>query len=566
MKKAIRLRMILVSLITLILSSLISGVILQRNYKDNLKDESLTVLKAGALFVEQSTDYDAAAKALSAQYHGYRITVIAQDGEVLGDSSVDFQTMENHAARSEVKAASKRRVGYAERRSDSTGGRMLYAAYRTESGLILRSAVPNESVDEFFNRQIPAVLTGLFCAFISAFLMASKISAQAVRPIAQLSKEVKNIESGDYSMLIEPSRYEEMNVLISGINTMTESINLNMRTLRREKQKLDFLLDSIRQGIIVVDEKQNIVHLNHSAALLFEAVGCKAEGSILNFTQNMRILSALNTCMVTGESKIFELRNDRTGRIYSVSISTLSNDWMRNGAIIIMTDVTQASEAEQMRREFVANASHELKTPVTSIRGFAELLSSGLVTDPNQVKDYLERIKTESDRITNIIGDILRLSRLDEGTSVRQSEWVDLKKTAEETATELMPQAEARNIAITISGSGAVFAERDDIRELVNNLMDNAVKYNKESGSVFVSIDQEGSRVIFTVRDTGIGIPKRDIPRVFERFYRVDKGRSRRIGGTGLGLSIVKHVAAKYNAQIEVSSEMGDGTVIKVRF
>ncbi len=567
MKKAISLRIIAVSAVALILSGIVSGLILRKTYENQLEDEAYTMLKIAAIAAKTESDSNRAAKLLSEQYDNYRITIIAQDGTVLGDSHADVKTLENHADRPEVKDALRFGRGSSIRQSDTLGIGMMYAAYRMSDGVILRASVPIQTVRDIVEKQIPALAAGIIIAILAAVLLAGRLSKSVLRPLKNLSEGIRRVENGDYSARLEPASYDELSTLTRSVNSMVQSIESHVKNLNAQKQKLGFLLGSIRQGLVVVDSEQNIVHVNRSAEMIFEAGQDLTGQPFICLTRNMRILSALENCLKTSGSAIFEINNETAGRIYSVSINPLENEWLRGGAVIILTDVTQNAQAEQIRREFVSNASHELKTPVTAIRGFAELLSAGLVTDPGVTKDYLERIKSESDRITNIIDDILKLSALDEGKELHSREDVELLPLAEETVLDLRPQAEKKQVTVRVSGQGCtVHAERSDMRQLLTNLIDNAIKYNVPGGEVEVTVDPLPKGGIIRVRDSGIGIPEKDIPRVFERFYRVDKGRSRMVGGTGLGLSIVKHTAAKYGAEIELKSRIGSGSEFTIRF
>lgn len=567
MKRAITLRIIIVSVVALILSNLVFGIILQKSYENQLQEQTYTMLKLAATWVETEEDKQSASILMANQHDGYRITIIAPDGTVLGDSGADLASLENHAARPEVKNALKFGKGTSIRHSDTLGIDMMYVAYQMPNGMILRAALPIKSVHETTEKQIPAMAAGILVAIIAALFLAGQMSKTALRPLDKLSEGIRRVENGDYSVQLAPPSYEELSRLTKSVNLMVQSIELNIKNLSAQKQKLSFLLDSMRQGLVVVDYKQNIIHVNRSAEMLFEAGQDLTGKPLICLTRDMRILSTLENCLKTSGSAIFELNNEEAERIFSVSINPLSNEWLKDGAIIILTDVTQNAQAEQIRREFVTNASHELKTPITAIKGFAELLSAGIVTDPNVTKDYLDRIKNESDRITNIIEDILRLSELDEGKELHAKEEVSLLPLAEEIIMNLMLQAEKKQVTIHTSGEGyTVFAERGDMSQLLINLIENAIKYNIEGGNVEVTVAKSEKGGVIRVKDSGIGIPEKDIPRVFERFYRVDKGRSRKVSGTGLGLSIVKHIAAKYGAEIELKSRVGAGSEFTIRF
>ena len=567
MKKAITLRIIIVSVVALLLSNFVFGMILQKSYINQLQQQTYSMLKMAAVVIQSEKDEQSAAKLISEQSGGYRITIIASNGMVLGDSEADITTLENHSQRTEVKNALLYGKGTSIRHSDTIGVDMMYVAFQMQDGDIVRAALPIKSVHETAQNQIPAMMAGIAIAIIAAFILAGRMSRTAMRPLEQLSEGIRRVENGDYSTLLPPPSYEELSRLTKSINLMVQSIQLNIKSINEQKQKLSFLLDSMRQGLVVVDRKQKIVHVNRSAEMLFEAGQDLTGKQFICLTRDIRILNTLERCLQTSGSAIFEMNNESEGRIYSVSINPISNEWLQDGAIIILTDVTQNAQAERIRREFVTNASHELKTPITAIKGFAELLSAGIVTDPDVTKDYLNRIKSESDRITNIIEDILKLSELDEGKALHAKENVALLPIVEEIVANLIPEAEKKSLTVKVIGEGCtVFAEREDMSRLLTNLIENAIKYNVDGGNVEITVAKEERGGLIRVKDSGIGIPEKDIPRVFERFYRVDKGRSRKISGTGLGLSIVKHIAAKYNAEIELKSKVGLGSEFTVLF
>jgi len=306
---------------------------------------------------------------------------------------------------------------------------------------------------------------------------------------------------------------------------------------------------------------------NNTAKALFNNTGHFTGKPFLHLTHNPKIVTAVENSIKSGVSAIFNIPVDYFDTVYSVSVNHVSASWIKNGSIIILTDVTQSSKMEQMRSEFVANASHELKTPITSISGFAELLASGMIKDEAQFNDYLHRIVDESTRITALLEDILKLASLENTVALLKREPVDLFACAQQAAKSLMPQAETGKVFVDVFGEKTVItADPSDMRHLISNLIENAIKYNKEGGSVKVNVAAAGETAHISVADTGIGIPEKDVPRIFERFYRVDKGRSRSIGGTGLGLSIVKHIVVLYSGDIQVKSKVGEGTEITVSF
>jgi len=263
---------------------------------------------------------------------------------------------------------------------------------------------------------------------------------------------------------------------------------------------------------------------------------------------------------------LFDIFDEQGERVYSAHVTGIDSIWIHNAVLMIVTDVTQIRGYEQIRREFFANASHELKTPITSIGGFAELLSTGMVKDEEKVREYIHRIKTESDRMTNLINDILQISYLEENSVSKKKERVNVLEVAQAAAASLMPQAANLDVQISMEGQNCyIDADRSDITQLFINLIDNAIKYNVPQGQVFVQVTEVDGTCTISVRDTGIGIPRNAVPRIFERFYRVDKGRSKSVGGTGLGLSIVKHIVGSYSGEININSHLGTGTEFVVK-
>ncbi|MEI6578090.1 MAG: ATP-binding protein [Eubacteriales bacterium] len=567
MKKAIFLRLISVSTLTVLIFSVVLSLMLQGRYEKDLRQNMLTTLSAAVLSADRTTVPKILAERLSAACAGIRITIILPDGTVSADTATSELPLENYYNLPEVIQARATGKGYFQRHSSTLGENYLYVTLRSPEKTIYRAAQPVQGLGPRLQQLMPATLTGLALAILFSFIVASRTAASVIKPIEKVSAEIMKIREGDYSVKLKDPEYEELSPLTSSINSLVRGIVSTLENLEGEKEKLGFVLDNMKQGLVVIDSNLKILLCNNAAKSLFNNTGHFTGKPLLHLTHNPKIVTAVENSIKSGVSTIFNIPVDYFEKVYSVSVNHVSASWVDNGSIIILTDVTQSSKMEQMRSEFVANASHELKTPITSISGFAELLASGIVTDDAQFKDYLQRIVDESTRITALLEDILKLASLENTVALLKREPVDLLDCAGQAVKALMPQAEAGKVSIAVSGDKTVLsADPTDMRHLISNLIENAIKYNKVGGSVKVHITSAGETAQISVADTGIGIPEKDIPRIFERFYRVDKGRSRSVGGTGLGLSIVKHIVALYSGDIQVKSKIDDGTEIIVSF
>ena len=421
-----------------------------------------------------------------------------------------------------------------------------------------------------WTQMIPGVLAAWVACLPFALLFSRRISGMVAQPIQRITNHLEMIQRGNYNVHIDTPYDEELTPIVGAINTLTQNIARTLEELTYEKEKAEYILNNMDGGLVLVDARRQILQYNNAIHTYFN-VGEEVVGSpITALTDNRDILGAVDKAIDANKSSLFDVNlMDKSGMVVSVRVIPAREAWTGGGrstaAILLLTNVTQMRQMERMRSEFVANVSHELKTPITSIKGFAELLDSGVVQDRAMMESYLGRIREESERMTNLIEDILRISSLESGENPQQRpELVDLREMTEDILYSLTPQISKRHITTLVEGEGCCWAVPDDMRQLLKNLIENAVKYNVEEGRVSVVCDQGENSCSVTVSDTGIGIPMEHQPRIFERFYRVDKGRSKREGGTGLGLSIVKHVVAKYGGKIRLNSRPDEGTEIQV--
>ena len=478
----------------------------------------------------------------------FRVTWIDIDGTVLFDTQVDQTTMENHADREEIQEAFKTGSGSAVRNSSTLTEQTYYEARRLTDGTVLRISTNQASAWALMMDLLwPIILIAVLAIGLS-LLLARRMAKNIVEPMNNL----------DLEHPLSNDTYEELSPLLRRINQQHLQIDAQMRKLQRKTDEFIQITSHMQEGLVVLDKETRIRSINSAALKVFGAEESCVGNSFFQVNRSNSLRQALNDALDRGHGSVMQ---ELEGRIYRLDMSSIQSDGNLLGAVILAVDVTESQNAEQMRREFSANVSHELKTPLQGIIGSAELLESGMVKQEDTPR-FVGHIRREAARLVNLIEDIIRLSQLDEGVAM-PTEAVDLLQLAEEVRTILSPSAEERNVAVTVSGAGfTVTGVRSMLHEVVYNLCDNAIKYNVPGGSVMIYA--ENNRLV--VSDTGIGISAEHKDRIFERFYRVDKSHSKASGGTGLGLSIVKHAAAYHNAKITLDSVPDKGTTITIQF
>ena len=482
----------------------------------------------------------------------YRLTWIAPSGEVLFDSQADESSMENHAQREEVRQALETGEGQSSRYSSTLLEKTIYYAKRLADGSILRISISRATAGVLVMGMLQPMLVVLAAALILALVLAKRISAWIVAPLNRL----------DLEKPLENDTYEELSPLLTRINQQRRQIDAQLRTLQQKKDEFDQITASMNEGLVLMNEKGTVLSINPAARALFHAEPDCVGRDFLTVERSHEISCAIRRALEEGHA---ELRVERGGHEYQLDISRIESEGTVIGAVLLAFDVTEQAFAERNRREFTANVSHELKTPLQSIMGSAELIENGLVKQEDMPR-FVGHIRTEAARLVTLIEDIIRLSQLDEGGEL-PFEPVDLKKLAEEASASLASAAAEKQVTIRVHGDDRqITTVRRLASEIIYNLCDNAVKYNREGGSVDVTIDGTAHGAVVTVQDTGIGIPPEHQSRIFERFYRVDKSHSRQSGGTGLGLSIVKHAVQYLGGRIELESQPGKGTTMRVHF
>ena len=481
-----------------------------------------------------------------------RLTWIAADGSVLYDTRTDAERLENHASRAEVSQALTTGTGESTRYSSTLMEKTMYYAQRLDDGTVLRISISRATVGMIAVGMIQPLLIVLIVALILSGLLARRLSRRIVDPLNSL----------DLEHPLDNDAYEELSPLLKRIHRQHVEIQTQLRELREKTDEFTQITGSMREGLILLDEHGSILSINAAAQTLFGADAQCVGKDFLTVERSHEISAAIQAAVTDGHS---EVRAERAGRVYQFDISRITSDGKLLGTVILAFDITEQEFAERNRREFTANVSHELKTPLQGIIGSAELIENGMVR-PDDLPRFVGHIHAEAARLVTLIDDIIRLSQLDEGDAM-PTEPVDLLAVSQEAAENLHDAAAARDVTVSVTGQPSVIpGVRRLLYEVVYNLCDNAIKYNRGGGRVDVTVAADAGGSSITVADTGIGIAPEHQSRVFERFYRVDKSHSKASGGTGLGLSIVKHAVQYHHGRIELESTPGTGTTIRVVF
>lgn len=482
----------------------------------------------------------------------FRFTLIDDDGEVLYDSQATAEDMENHLEREEITEALESGYGSSARYSSTLTERTFYEAIRLESGKVLRISVSQVTVGALIISMLPAICVIALISVVVALLLSRKMAKSIVKPLNEL----------DLENPAENDTYEELAPILTKINKQHKQIIQQMRELRQKSDEFEQITASMNEGLVLLDKKGMILSVNAAAKKLFGADEMAIGHDFLALDRSADMSHAIEKAF---NGKKAELREERNGSEYQFIINHTESDGKMIGVVILCFDITETAFAERTRKEFTANVSHELKTPLQSIIGSAELLENGLVK-PEDTKRFVGNIKNEATRLVLLINDIIRLSQLDEDSET-VTESVDLYDITNEVIELLTVSASKKQVELYLNGESCVMnGVRRYLYEIIYNLCDNAIRYNKDGGKVMIDLKNKGSNIVLSVSDTGIGIPVEHQNRIFERFYRVDKSHSKETGGTGLGLSIVKHAVAYHGGTIKLESKVGEGTIITVEF
>lgn len=491
-----------------------------------------------------------------------RLSVIAADGTVLADSvQKNVAGMENHRDREEILAAAGGHPATVVRYSASLGNTMVYYAERVDTAdgyVFLRAAIPVQTVRSYVTKTVPFMVTVMAVVLLVSALICGVFMGNLLDPIRTVGQNLAAVRTGEYHPVLPDFPDDEINRIVCEINDISATLQKTLRDAETEKLRLDYILDHVSEGIVAWESTGGKVDLCNAAASALFGVEEAAGLPVTALCADAAWMQAVSAHPGEGKSLVFELNRD--GRTFACTARPLENGL----TVAVLTDITVQRENERIRSEFFANASHELKTPLTAIKGFNDMI--GMRAEDERVRELSAKIGKEADRMISLIGDMLKLSRLEEGGGVPAAEPLELSDVVNEVTATLAPVAAEKKVTVTAAGTGRVTAEREHMVELVKNLLENAIRYNRPGGHAGVTVTSGKDGVTLSVKDDGIGIGEEDQSRIFERFYRVSKSRSRETGGTGLGLAIVKHICQLYNAELHLHSRLGEGTEIAVFF
>lgn len=546
-KKIFRSTFIAAMLVLLMSIVLIMGILFEY-FEGQLQNE----LQTEANYISQGIKNEGMAYFDNINTDSRRISVIAQDGTVIFDSAADKSKLDNHLQRDEVQRALDSGTGVSVRYSESMLEKTVYYATKLDNGNILRVSTTQYTVFTVLLGLLqPITVVVLIALFLSMFL-SSRVSKSIIKPINEL----------DLDHPAENVTYDELAPLLRKISLQNKTIEKQLKEAGQKQEEFKLITENMNEGFLIIDKDARLLSGNTSAIKLLGG-NSPEQSSVLTINHSKSFIETIEKAL-SGESC------DSIAKINNKSLNLIASPVYDGtkliGAVIIIIDMTESVEREQLRREFTSNVSHELKTPLTSISGFAEIMKDG-GTPEETVKDFSKSIYDEAQRLITLVNDIIKISELDENASAFETESVNLYEIAREVSERLEPEAGKKNVKITLEGNDAyIIGVRKILDEMISNLCDNAIKYNRQNGSVKIKVSEENNSAVVSVSDTGIGIPPDAQDRVFERFYRVDKSHSKAIGGTGLGLSIVKHGAIYHKAKIALESVPDKGTTVTIAF
>lgn len=483
----------------------------------------------------------------------YRITWIDGEGEVLYDNKSDSESMDNHLEREEIQEALASGHGQSSRYSSTLMERYLYSAQRLEDGTVIRLSVAHSSLVLILLGMLQPSLGIIGVALLLSFFLAGRLSRRIVKPLNNLNLDHP----------LENEGYDQLSPLLRRIYSQQNQLKHQREDLERKQNELDVIVGNMKEGMVLLDQKGRVISMNKAARRFLDAEESGGGEDFLEISRNLNLQQAVEQA---GRGERAGATVTLQGRIIQISAAPVISEQGISGTAVVLFDITEKEMAEKQRREFTANVSHELKTPLHAISGYSELIKCGMVPE-EKVAPFAGKIYDETQRLIRLVEDIINLSRLDEGAGQSQRVPVDLYQMAEEVVQSLKTAAKENQIEVELSGGSAqVLGIPELIHSIIYNLCDNGIKYNRRNGRVSLLVETFRDEAVLTVKDTGVGIPKEESERIFERFYRVEKSRSKEVEGTGLGLSIVKHAAQIHGAGIKVDSQVGAGTSIQLRF
>lgn len=569
MKKKLFLVIMIISVVASSLAFIFTTVIYHDFYVKDAENQIKTIaeLSSDSVNWENNDKINSSInKILSAVDYNIRFTLIDLDGNVIYDSWAGNKELENHLYRPEIMQSFKNGSGEYTRYSETISSNMYYYALRTADDKVLRLSREIKSINGVFIEIVP-ILVVLFLGFlVFNYIVSNIFTKKLLNPIDGMIMSLDDMLEGNENVKYEI--YDEFEPLALKIREQKSNINQYVDKLKYERDTIGIITENMKEGFILVNKDKHILSINSSGKRMIgnEKFDFSQNRYIIELTRNPEILDRVEKSLNENMHLVYDMSIKQ--RHYRYYFSPVKERYSSSvaGLLVLIEDVTVQKNAEIMRSEFSANVSHELKTPLTTMIGFAEIIKEGLVTDLESIQRYCTMINKEGLRLISLIEDIMRLSKIEAGLDPNET-LVNVKVVSQEAMNLLKPKAEKLNVKLSLKSEDvSINANKNYISELLYNLIDNAIKYNKQNGLVDINIYSDKENLYLTVKDTGVGISEDDQGRIFERFYRVDKSRSKETGGTGLGLSIVKHIAELYDGTIELSSEKNKGTEITVIF
>lgn len=539
-----------IALLTLFLSTVASMFVFYSGYAKRSNEDLRNIVMTMGESLNKYEDDIAYLEGIANKKLDFRITLIREDGEVLYDSKKDVKLLPSHKDRPEVIEAKK--LGYAqvERYSNTLSKDLYYVSLRLDDGNMIRISREMDNLIGAFTKVLPLDILMSLVIFVAAALVSSKLTKKTFDPLNNLEEDLINIDT---------NIFPEISPFINRIKRQKLTIDENYKEIARERDTINTILKNMRESLVIVDENKNLLTVNDSAREIFNSKRDILGENIINLIRDEEILKMADEAL---EGKSTEAITRIGNRDYKCYVNPVFEDKRVRGLLILFIDETEEIKALRLREEFSSNVSHELKTPLTSISGFSELLVNDLVEDKDK-EGFYKLIYNDSKRLLSLVEDIMKISGLENAGDYDKEE-VDLREIISEILKGYEGLIEEKNIKVNFEGDGSLFENRTMIWELFSNLINNGLKYNKEGGRLDIKISEEEENYKVLIADTGIGIPQEDLARIFERFYRVDKSRSRRVGGTGLGLSIVKHILQNIDGKVKIYSQLGQGTTFEL--
>lgn len=565
MKKKMLFQILSLTFISVLVMFIFGIVAVNLNAKEMMKERIAEETELACSLVQNADDFDNFSRYENDD--AFRVTIMDLNGNVLYESDTK-SPLENHIDREEVKNALNGKPETVERYSETFGCDMTYYALKTEladgTEIILRLAVKSSQINGYLGVALPILIVVLVVCLIFSIVISNILSNKISGKITEVGDSLRSLNAGDYKPIKTDSGEPELYSVLNEINELNANTHTHIQRVQEEHNKLNTVLENVSQGIVAIDENKKIIFANKSLSTIFDSNENVTGKDFIYLIDDLPLCEKIARHL--GENYASEYTYN--GKELSVVIRKVENGNQGDNvySIVIITDITKEKVMQKQKSDFFANASHELKTPVAVMQGLSELLLSKDTLDDGS-KKQVDRIHKESLRLASLISDMLKLSKLENGEEIDVVHSpVDVKVVADEVALELASELKKKNISMQIVGQGSVLADNKKIFEMVENLCSNAIHYNVENGKIIVTISESDDETKITVADTGIGIEKEHIPRLCERFYRVDKSRSKKTGGTGLGLAIVKHICALYNAELSIESEVGIGTTVTITF